>query len=96
MSTITLEQYELAEREVIHRETAVGLRIHALITVLVWAALIPVNIIVAPEFPWAIFPIAGMAIGLFVHWYGVSRYAERDIRRRQRQIEKRAAGLSNS
>jgi hypothetical protein len=37
-----------------------------------------------------------MAIGLFVHWYGVSRYAERDIRRRQRQIEKRAAGLSNS
>jgi 2TM domain len=90
MSTITLEQYEAAEREVSLRETLIGLRIHALVIVLVWAALIPINIFVAPEFPWSAFVIAGTAIGLFFHWFGY-RHAGQDIRRRQQRIEQRAA-----
>jgi 2TM domain-containing protein len=90
MSTITLEQYEAAEREVSLRETLIGLRIHALVIVLVWAALIPINIFVAPEFPWSAFVVAGTAIGLFFHWFGY-RHAGQDIRRRQQRIEQRAA-----
>jgi 2TM domain len=89
MSAITLEQYEAAEREVSLREAGIGLRVHALVIVLVWAAVIPINIFVAPGFPWSVFVVAGTAIGVFFHWFGY-RHAGRDIRRQQR-IEQRAA-----
>jgi 2TM domain len=91
MSAVTLERYEAAEREVSLRETLIGLRVHALVIVLVWAALIPVNIFVAPGFPWSVFVVAGTGIGLFFHWFGY-RHAEQDIRRRQQRIEQRATG----
>jgi 2TM domain len=90
MSAITLEQYEAAGRAVSLREARIGLRVHALVIVLVWAALIPVNIFVAPGFPWSVFVVAGTAIGVFFHWFGY-RHAGRDIRRRQQRIEQRAA-----
>lgn len=90
MSAITLEQYEAAERDVSLHETLVGLRVHALVIALVWAVLIPVNIFVAPEFPWSTFVVAGTGIGLFFHWFGY-RHAEQDIHRRQQRIEQRAA-----
>jgi 2TM domain-containing protein len=90
MSTVTLQQYESAEREMSVHETLIGLRIHAVIILLVWAALIPINIIVAPQFPWSIFVVVGTGIGLFFHWFGY-RHADRDIRRRQQRIEARAA-----
>jgi membrane protein implicated in regulation of membrane protease activity len=90
MSAISLEQYEAAEREVSLREARIGLRVHALVIVLVWAALIPVNIFVAPGFPWSVFVVAGTAIGVLFHWFGY-RHAGRDIRRRQQRIEQRAA-----
>lgn len=89
--TVTLEQYEQAERDLTRHETLIGLRVHAIVTAVVWAALIPINIIVAPDFPWVVFPIAGMAIGLFFHWFGY-RHVEDDIRRRQGDIERRAGG----
>lgn len=57
-----------------------------------WAALIPLNVIVAPEFPWSAFVVGGTAIGVFFHWFGY-RHAERDIRRRQQRIEARAGTL---
>lgn len=87
--TVTLERYEQAERELSMREAKIGLRVHALVTVLVCAALIPVNIIVAPEFPWVAFVVVGMGVGLFFHWFGYRR-AEADIRARQARIEARA------
>jgi hypothetical protein len=90
MSAITLQQFEAAERELSLRGTLTGLRIHAVTITLVWAALIPVNIIVAPEFPWSACVVAGTAIGLFFHWFGY-RHAEQDIRRRQQRIEQPAA-----
>ena len=92
--TVTLEQYELAERDVAMREARVGLVVHAIVTAVVWAALIPINIIVAPEFPWSAFVVAGMGIGLFFHWFGY-RHAETDISRRQEQIESRARTLTH-
>jgi hypothetical protein len=90
MPAITLQQYESAEREMSVHETLIGLRVHAVIILLVWAALIPINIIVAPDFPWSVFVVAGTAIGVFFHWLGY-RHAEQDIRRRQQRIEQRAA-----
>ena len=90
MSTITLEQYETAERELSLREALTGLRIHAAVILLVWAVVIPINITVAPGFPWSVFVVAGTAIGVFFHWFGY-RHARKDIRRRQQRIEQRAA-----
>jgi hypothetical protein len=90
MSTVTLQQYETAERELSLRESLTGLRVHAVVILLVWAAVIPINIIVAPGFPWSVFVVAGTAFGVFFHWFGY-RHAERDIRRRQQRIEQRAA-----
>jgi hypothetical protein len=51
MSAVTLEQYEAAERDVSLHKTLIGLRVHALVIALVWAALILVNIFMAPGFP---------------------------------------------
>jgi len=84
--TVTLEQYERAEREISMREARTGLIVHAIVTAAVWAVLIPINIIVAPEFPWVAFVVAGMGIGLFFHWFGYRR-AETDLRNRQLRIE---------
>ena len=89
MTTISLESYEAAEREFTMQHARIALRVHALVTVLIWAAVIPINVIVAPQFPWSIFVVAGTGIGLFCHWFG-HRHAEEDIRRRQSRIEERA------
>jgi len=48
-------------------KTLIGLRVHAVVIALVWAALIPVNIFMAPGFPWSVFVVAGTGIGLFFH-----------------------------
>jgi len=63
MSTVTLQQYETAERELSLRESLTGLRVHAVVILLVWAAVIPINIIVAPGFhgrsSWSLAPPSG-------------------------------------
>ena len=84
--TLTLEQYESAEREVFLHGARVGLWVHAVVTAAVWAVLIPINIVVAPQFPWSIFVVFGTGLGVFFHWFGYRR-AELDIRRRQERIE---------
>lgn len=91
--TVTLEQYEQAEREVTMHEARIGLVVHTIVTAVVWAVLIPINVIVAPEFPWSAFVVGGMSIGLFFHWFGYRR-TEADLRRRQERIENRARGLT--
>jgi hypothetical protein len=83
---ITLRAYQQAERdlEVAHART--GLAIHAIVTVLVWAALIAINVVVAPQFPWSPFPVVGMGIGLAFHYIAVRRI-DRAVTERQAQIE---------
>lgn len=95
MATITLEDYEKAEHQFRMRQERTGLLIHAVVTVLVWAVLIPINVFVAPQFPWAIFVVAGMGIALFFHWYGY-RHADDDIQRQQKDIEERARAATTS
>ena len=93
--TVSLEQYQHAEREVSLREAAIGLRVHTFVTLVLWAVLIPLNIAVANEFPWSVFVVAGTGIGLFFHWFGYRR-AETDARRRQERIEARAGNSATA
>jgi len=90
--TVTLELYERAEREVAIREGRIALVVHAVVTAIVWAVLIPVNVFAASAFPWSAFVVGGMALGLFFHWFGYRR-SERDLRNRQARIESRAHEL---
>ncbi|MGZ4531817.1 MAG: 2TM domain-containing protein [Mycobacteriaceae bacterium] len=95
MVSITLDDYEKAEHQFRMRQERTGLIVHAVVTVLVWAVLIPINVFVAPQFPWAIFVVAGMGIALFFHWFGY-RHADDDIQRQQKEIEERARAAMTS
>jgi hypothetical protein len=90
MRRLDLVTYQEAERRAAREEGRRGLAIHALVTVLVWIVLIVVNITVASEFPWVLFPIAGMSIGLVAHWFGVT-HVDEEVRRHQEAVEHRAA-----
>jgi hypothetical protein len=72
-------------REFAQREAQSGLRVHAVVTVLLWALVIALNVTVASGFPWSVFVILGSGIGLFFHWLGAHRATE-DTRRRQETI----------
>jgi hypothetical protein len=89
MTTLTLEAYERAERELKMHEARAGMVWHAVATVLVWAVVIPINIFLATGFPWSLFVVGGMGIGLFFHWVGYRR-TEQDIATQQAAAEARA------
>jgi hypothetical protein len=87
---ITLREYEAAEKLLEAEKARPGFVIHAAITLVVSVALIIVNIVVAPQFPWSPFPLVGMSIGLLAHYlYGV-RWLQRSIESHQYAIERRA------
>ena len=52
--------------------------------------MIVINVVAAPEFPWSVFPVVGMALGLFLQgWFGY-RHLEEMIQRHQMDIQRRA------
>jgi hypothetical protein len=91
MRELTLQEYEAAERALAAEQARRGLWIHALVTLLVSAAVITINVVVAPEFPWSPFPVVGMSIGLFMHYLFGVRWLGETIARKQEMIERRAA-----
>lgn len=91
MANLSLQAYQAAERQVAYEQGRRGFVVHAAITAAVSLLLIVLNITVASEFPWAIFPVCGMACGLFAHWYFGVKRAEELTERHQREIEHRAA-----
>ena len=64
MREITLEEYKRADRDLEREEARRGLTIHAIVSALVMTGLIVLNLTVATEFPWAVFPLIGWGIGL--------------------------------
>jgi 2TM domain len=87
---VTLRDYERAEDELATVEARRGITIHAVITLIVCAALVAVNVFVAPEFPWSAFAVAGMLIGLGAHYeFGVRRIGQ-SLAAHQREVETRA------
>jgi 2TM domain-containing protein len=89
MSTMNLERYQQAEREAALEEGVRGFRVHSVLTGVVLAVLIVLNATVADEFPWAIFPVVGMSIGLWAHWFFGVAHSDELMRRRQQEIERR-------
>ena len=89
--TITLTDYEQAERAIAHEGARNGLIVHGIITVLVTALLIGINFALAPEFPWSAFAVGGMTIGLLAHWWFGYRNLESELTARQHKVEERAA-----
>lgn len=90
---VSLEQYQRAEEKIAAVEGRRGLIVHAWISVAVVTGLVVVNVLVASEFPWSIFPAVGMAIGVAFHWFGI-RHLPRDLATRQDEIEREATRLT--
>ena len=92
MTQVTLQHYKVAELELAETEGRKAMLGHALVTVFVWAVVVPINIWVASEFPWSLFVIAGTGIGLMFHWFGYRRTAE-DTAEHQQAVYERAQAL---
>lgn len=86
-----LAAYQEAERAAAHEEGRRGFVVHAAITALVCVGLVVLNVFAASEFPWSIFPVIGMSIGLYVHWYFGIVNVDAAVREHQQQIERKAA-----
>ncbi len=90
MAVISLRDYQRAEREVSITQARIDLGVHAAVTVLVCATVIVINVFAVSEFPWSVFPVAGMILVLFLHWWFGYRHLEEMIQRHQADIERRA------
>ena len=93
ISTITLHDYESAERAMAHENASTGVVVHGIITLLVAAGLVIINVTRAPEFPWSAFAVAGMLIGLLAHWWFGFVKLDDQLTRQQERTEARAAQL---
>jgi carbon starvation protein CstA len=91
--SITLQDYEQAERVIAHEDARAGLIAHSTVTVLVSAVLVVINFTLAAEFPWSVFAVVGMTIGLAAHWWFGYRHLDSEVTDRQHQVEERAAHL---
>ena len=89
---VSLEQYRRAEQAVAATEGRRGLLAHAWVTLAVVVGLVAINIFLAPEFPWSVFPAVGMGIGLAFHYLGVRHLVE-EVAARQDKIEREATRL---
>lgn len=89
--SITLQEYEQAERTMAHEQATTGVVVHTVITLLVAAGLIAINITLAPEFPWSVFAVGGMLIGLAAHWWFGYVKLDEQLTRKQQLTEARAA-----
>ncbi|HZS15283.1 MAG TPA: 2TM domain-containing protein [Candidatus Dormibacteraeota bacterium] len=92
-TTITVREYEAAEKDLEAAGSRRGIAIHAAITVAVSVALVVINVVVASQFPWSPFPVVGMGIGLLVHYLFGVRWLERSVEGHQREIERHAIDL---
>jgi hypothetical protein len=66
------------EQEMIHARNKV--RVYAVLMAVLWAAAIPINVIVARQNPWSVFFIAGTGAALLIYWLRY-RKAVRELRR---------------
>jgi hypothetical protein len=93
---ITLETYRQAERAMAAQEATTGLRVHAAICGVVCVGLVLLNVLVASEFPWAIFPVLGMSIGLSAHWWFGVRHLDETMVRHQDEVERAAERMGRA
>ena len=96
MREITLEDYRRADRQLEREEARRGFTIHAIVYALVMTGLIILNLTVATEVPWVVFPLVGWGIGLTLHYLFGLRWVNQAITDRQTRIEQRATASNRS
>jgi 2TM domain len=96
MPEITVEDYKRADRQLEREQARRGFTIHAIVYGLVMTGLIILNLTVATEFPWALFPLIGWGIGLTMHYLYGLRWADKTITDRQTRIQQRAAATKRA
>ena len=96
MREITLEDYKAADRQLEREQARRGFTIHAIVYALVMTGLIILNLTVATEFPWAVFPLVGWGIGLTMHYLFGVRWVNKAITDRQARIEQRATATKRA
>ena len=64
----TAYKYAKAKKRV---EKIKGFYIHIIVTVLIIPVLIFINLKFVPSYYWFYYPIIGMLIGVFFHWFGI-------------------------
>jgi hypothetical protein len=96
MREITLEDYKRADRQLAREEAKRGFTIHAIVYALVMTGLIILNLTVASEFPWSVFPLIGWGIGLTMHYLYGLRWADKTIADRQARIQQRATAIKRA
>jgi hypothetical protein len=93
-ATISVQQYEQAERDVMRAEGLQGFRIHAMVYTAVNILLIAINLYLITQtnedFVWFVFPLVCWGVGLTMHWYFGVRRVETSIAAWQHRIEERA------
>ena len=90
MREITLADYKQADRQLEREAARRGFTIHAIVYALVMTGLIILNLTVATEFPWVVFPLVGWGIGLTLHYLFGLRWVNKAVTDRQTRIEQRA------
>jgi 2TM domain len=90
---VTLDEYEKAQRALAHESATTGVVVHGIVTLLVSAALIVINVTLAPEFPWSAFAVGGMLLGLLAHWWFGYVRLDDQLTRQQQEAEVRAAAM---
>ena len=96
MPEITLEDYKRVDRQLERQDARRGFTIHAIVYALVMTGLAILNLTVATEAPWAVFPLVGWGIGLTLHYLFGLRWVDKAITDRQARIEQRAAAIKRS
>ena len=79
MREITLADYKAADRQLEREQARRGFTIHAIVYALVMTGLIILNLTVATEFPWAVFPLVCWGIGLTAHYLFGLRWINKAI-----------------
>jgi 2TM domain len=91
MREITLEDYKQADRDLEREQARRGFTIHAIVYAVVMTGLIVLNLTVATEFPWSVFPLIGWGFGLAMNYLFGVRWVGKVITDRQAKVEQRAA-----
>lgn len=94
-TSITLRDYEEAEREFMQTEERKGFRLHVIAYALVNLMLFGINMALVywteADFIWFAFPLAGWTVGLAAHYFFGVRQMETHVSDWQQRIEGLAA-----
>ena len=68
---ITQTKIEQTPLELESKEARKGFKVHVGVTVAVSGLLVTINMLTVPQFPWFVFPLCGMSIGVMAHYFGL-------------------------